>query len=178
MEKILVWNKVDGDIRLLKIDFYAYIQQQMEQNQFLVYHVCEEELKTLEIKLQYTGSIFPLLQKQNNYMVTNDLEEKCLKLSNYENPDAYNHYQIKDGDLTLVGGQSFIHDAISFTYAKGLHIYTTKTYQDILTHFMKQKQIYEEIKQEIKHWPLEKQKVFEDYFVSRKEVRTYFKRKK
>lgn len=177
MDQFLVWDKVDGDIRLLRMDFYDYLQQQMEKNQFLVYHVCEETFQVLKAKV-HTSQVFPFLQKESDYMLTNDLEENCLKLCNYEDVNAFHHYQVKDGNLALAKGKSFIHDNISFLYAKGLHIYTAKTYQDVLMHFMNQKQILEEIEQDMQNWPLEKQKVFHDYFVKREEVKTYFKKKK
>lgn len=177
MDKIVVWNRMEGDIHLLKMDFYTYIQQHMDEEQILAYHIDRETLKNIEANLQ-TSRIFSLLQKEDNYMITNDLEENILKICNYENPDEYNHYQVQNGNLSLVGGKSFIHDAISFKYMRGLNIYTTQTYQDVLAHFMNQKQMVEEIEKEIQKWPLEKQKVFRDHFVLREEVKTYVKKEK
>lgn len=60
--------------------------------------------------------------------------------------------------------KAFVHETGSYRYARGLQIYTTKTYEDIIKYFQNRQMIYEEIVKEINIWPEEKKKIFQEMY--------------
>lgn len=173
MEKIIIWDRRwdncgMGDIRIWEESLYQCIRA-ISNISFMVYHLDASKLEKAEKEIGRNGHISYVLETCCNYLLANDLQEEVYDIYNYsaieDEKKRYttieNTYRVKQHTIVPV---PFGEKKIPKTYTIPLHIYTTETYEDVLSYFQKRDLLYEEIIKECNAWSEEKQEMFKDIF--------------
>lgn len=160
MGKIIVMFK--NEDRELNMSLYDFIDEQYRKtNPIMVCHVTEEEYSNMKKQLK-SGRLNERLPRiiderdrgysKFRYVITYDSIEENLLISDYDNPEKIGSYAI---DMCGIhynenGYQVTNHpDARRFIFC-ALKVYTTETYQDIVSHYELQQDIEYRIQEKTK----------------------------
>lgn len=152
MSKLIIMAK-DEDI-ILDTNICEYIEAQYKyKNKFLLYHITKEEFEIMNQQIKKWGlkerfskiDNLNLGYNKSRYMIGYNTVSDTLHIADYNNPDKIGAYIIDKNGISYNEEMcQFPIYAQSEKKTKGLKVYTTASYEDIIKHFTnikKQKEI-------------------------------------
>ena len=152
MDKLIFKTK-DEDI-ILDANIYECIEAYYKyNNEFIICHVTEEEFTLMCKQIENYGLKERLSQIDNvnlgydksRYMIANNYKNNYIALSDYNNPKKLGSYIINENGIFFDKNlEQFPNLPESKRIINGLKIYTTKSYEEIIKHYLdlkKQKEI-------------------------------------